>query len=60
MALWEVGTRARHFAFGVIALVTFYIALWVSIGNIIHKHYETPAPVHFFFHRYVSLLTLSG
>ena len=60
VALWEVGSRARHFAFGVVALVALYVALWVSIGNVIYKHYETPAPVRFFFHCYVSSLTLSG
>jgi hypothetical protein len=45
VALWDVGTRARHFAFGVVALVALYIALWVSIGNLIHKRYQTPTPV---------------
>jgi len=44
VALWKVGTRARHFAFGVVALAVLYTALWVSIGNDIHKHYETPTP----------------
>jgi len=43
VALWKVGIRARHFAFGIVALATLYIALWVGIGNI-HKHYETPTP----------------
>jgi hypothetical protein len=47
--MWEVGTRARHFAFGVVALVALYIALWVSISNVIYKYYEVPSPVRFFF-----------
>ena len=51
VALWKVGTRARHIAFGIIALVALYIALWVSIGNLIHRHYQSPAPVRLFFHR---------
>ena len=45
VALWRVGIRARHFAFGIVALATLYVVLWVSIGNGIHKHYETPTPV---------------
>jgi hypothetical protein len=45
VALWRVGIGARYFAFGIVALATLYIALWVSIGNGIHKHYETPTPV---------------
>ena len=49
VALWEVGSRARHFAFGVAALVALYVALWVSIGNVVYKHYQTPSPVRFFF-----------
>jgi hypothetical protein len=45
VALWKVGIRARYFAFGMVALATLYIALWVIIGNEIHKRYETPTPV---------------
>jgi hypothetical protein len=60
VALWEVGTRARHFAFGVVALTALYIALWLSFGNVIHKHYETPTPVRISdSHRYVSPVTFS-
>ncbi|KAN0138425.1 hypothetical protein V8E53_003888 [Lactarius tabidus] len=44
VTLWKVGIGARHFAFGIVALATLYVALWVSIGNGIHKHYETPTP----------------
>jgi len=44
VALWRVGIRARNFAFGAVTLASLYIALWVSIGNGIHKHYETPTP----------------
>ena len=45
MALWKVGIEARHFAFSIVAVATLYIVLWVSIGNDINKHYETPTPV---------------
>ncbi|KAF8263338.1 hypothetical protein EI94DRAFT_1877754 [Lactarius quietus] len=46
VALWRVGIRARNFAFGAVTLASLYIALWVSIGNGIHKHYETPTPYY--------------
>ena len=45
VALWKVGIGARHFAFSIVAVATVYIVLWVSIGNGIHRHYETPTPV---------------
>ena len=51
MALWKLkeGTRARRFAFGVVALATLFIALWVGLGNGLDSHgpnkYETPTPV---------------
>jgi hypothetical protein len=45
VALWDVGTRARHFAFGLISLATLFVALWVGLGNGIHKDFETPTPV---------------
>jgi len=44
VALWSVGVRARNFAFGIVAVATLFVALWVGIGNGIHKHYETPTP----------------
>ena len=46
VALWNVGSRARHFAFGIVALASLFIALWVGIGNGIHKNFATPTPVH--------------
>ncbi|KAH8990251.1 hypothetical protein EDB92DRAFT_1763981, partial [Lactarius akahatsu] len=44
VALWKVGIRARHFAFGMVALASLFVALWVGIGNGIHKNFETPTP----------------
>jgi len=44
VALWNVGGRARNFAFGMVAVATLFVALWVGIPNGIHKHYETPTP----------------
>ncbi|KAH9013781.1 hypothetical protein EDB84DRAFT_1590401 [Lactarius hengduanensis] len=44
VALWKVGIGARHFAFGVVALASLFVALWVGIGNGIHKNLETPTP----------------
>ena len=45
MALWKVGIRARRFAFGIVALASLFVALWVGLGNGLHKNYETPTPV---------------
>jgi len=44
LALWNVGVRARHFAFGIVALASLFVALWVGIGNGIHKDLVTPTP----------------
>jgi len=44
VALWNVGSQARKFAFGIVAVATLFVALWVSIGNVTHKHYVTPTP----------------
>jgi len=44
VALWNVGGRARNFAFGIVAVATLFVALWVGVGNGIHKRYETPTP----------------
>ncbi len=46
LALWRVGTEARGFAFGIVALTWLFAGLWVGIGNGIHKDYEQPSPVH--------------
>ncbi|KAI9463566.1 hypothetical protein BJY52DRAFT_1184586 [Lactarius psammicola] len=42
VALWDVGTRARYFAFGIVALASLFVALSVGIGNGVHKNFETP------------------
>ncbi|KAI9453542.1 hypothetical protein BJY52DRAFT_1088953, partial [Lactarius psammicola] len=44
VALWKVGIRARHFAFGIVALTSLFVGLWVGIGNGVHKNFETPTP----------------
>ncbi|KAF8274438.1 hypothetical protein EI94DRAFT_1713421 [Lactarius quietus] len=44
VALWKVGVRACHFAFGMIALASLFIAFCVGIGNGVHKNFETPTP----------------
>ena len=44
-ALWRIGIEARGFAFGLVGLTCVFIALWVGIGNGIHKKYEAPSPV---------------
>ena len=33
------------FAFGIVALATLFIALWVGLGNGLDKNFETPTPV---------------
>jgi hypothetical protein len=61
VAVWNVGSRTRSFAFGIIALATLFVALWVGLGNGLHKNYETPTPVRIFrfSHCFVLLLTFS-
>ncbi|KAH9083445.1 hypothetical protein EDB83DRAFT_15305 [Lactarius deliciosus] len=44
VALWKVGIEARHFAFVIVALASLFVALWVGIGNGIHKNFESPTP----------------
>ncbi|KAI9435760.1 hypothetical protein H4582DRAFT_1780533, partial [Lactarius indigo] len=44
VALWKVGVRALPFAFGIVALASLFVALWVGISNGIHKNFETPTP----------------
>ncbi|KAI9463567.1 hypothetical protein BJY52DRAFT_921209 [Lactarius psammicola] len=44
VALWNIGTRARHFALGVVGLASLFTALWVGIGNGVHKNFVTPTP----------------
>jgi hypothetical protein len=47
-ALWRTGIEARGLAFGLVGLTCTFIALWVGIGNGIHKEYEAPSPVGYF------------
>jgi hypothetical protein len=49
-ALWRTGIEARGFAFGLVGLTCVFIALWVGIGNRVHKKYEAPSPVGYFNH----------
>ncbi|KAH9040681.1 hypothetical protein EDB85DRAFT_2169481 [Lactarius pseudohatsudake] len=45
VALWEVKfIDARRFAFGMVALASLFVVLWVGIGNGIHKDLEVPTP----------------
>jgi hypothetical protein len=44
VVIWSVGSRARYFAFGIVALATLFVALWVGLGNGLHKNFETPTP----------------
>ncbi|KAF8258920.1 hypothetical protein EI94DRAFT_1618955 [Lactarius quietus] len=44
VALWNVGSRARHLAFGIVSLATLFITFWVGFGNGTHKNFETPTP----------------
>ncbi|KAH9061347.1 hypothetical protein EDB87DRAFT_1560456 [Lactarius vividus] len=44
VALWKVGIGARHFAFGMVAVASLFVALWVGIANGIHKNFEAPTP----------------
>ncbi|KAI0251116.1 hypothetical protein BJV78DRAFT_1375749 [Lactifluus subvellereus] len=43
-ALWRVGIQARGFAFGLVGLACVFTALWVGLGNGLHKNYEAPTP----------------
>ncbi len=45
VALWKVGIRARRFAFGIVALASLFVALWVGIANGVHKNFETPTHI---------------
>jgi O-antigen ligase len=47
-ALWLTGIEARSLAFGLVGLACIFIALWVGIGNGVHKEYEAPSPVGYF------------
>jgi hypothetical protein len=48
--MWNLGTKARGFALGLVVLAFIFSALWVGIGAGINKHYETPTPVRCFKH----------
>ncbi|KAI0254076.1 hypothetical protein BJV78DRAFT_105369 [Lactifluus subvellereus] len=43
-ALWQVQLMGQRFAFGLVGLICVFTALWVGIGNGIHKNYEVPTP----------------
>jgi len=43
-ALWRVQLQSRGLAFSLVGLTWVFGALWVGIGNGIHKNYETPVP----------------
>jgi hypothetical protein len=42
----KVERTARLVAFGVVALVSLFVTLWVVIGNLKFRNYDTPTPVH--------------
>ncbi|KAH9002018.1 hypothetical protein EDB86DRAFT_3074362 [Lactarius hatsudake] len=45
VALWKVKIiKSRCFAFGMVALASLFVVLWVGIGNGIHKDLEAPTP----------------
>ncbi|KAH9176404.1 hypothetical protein EDB89DRAFT_158254 [Lactarius sanguifluus] len=47
VAQWDVGIGSRRFAFGMVALASLFVALWVGIGNGIHNDLKTPHIFHF-------------
>jgi hypothetical protein len=57
VVIWSVGSRARYFAFGIVALATLFVALWVGLGNGLHKNFETPTPVSISFYSPLRLIT---
>ena len=46
VVLWDVGSRSRYIAFGVVALATLFISLRVGLSSVLHKNYEMPTPVN--------------
>jgi hypothetical protein len=60
-ALWGVGREACMLAFSLVGLTCVFIALWVGLGNGLHRNYEAPTPVRHPqpFHNPPTLLTLS-
>ena len=45
-ALWGVGEKSRHIAFGVVALAWLFDILLVGVANGIHKDFVAPTPVY--------------
>ena len=45
-ALWGVGEKSRHIAFGVVALAWIFDILLVGVANGIHKDFVAPTPVY--------------
>ena len=41
--MWNIGTKARGFALGLVVLAFSFSALWVGEGTGIHENYETPS-----------------
>ena len=46
VVLWDVGSRSRCIAFGVVALATLFIALRVGLSTALDNNYEMPTPVN--------------
>ena len=45
-ALWGVGEKSRHIAFGIVALTWIFVILWVGVDNGTHKDFVTPTTVY--------------
>jgi hypothetical protein len=45
MILFSVDLKSRGFSFSLVGASCIFSALWVGIGNGIHKSYEEPTPV---------------
>jgi hypothetical protein len=46
-ALWPVQLKSPRFGFSVVGVTCVFTALWVGIGDGIHKNYEEPTPVRY-------------
>ncbi|KAH9978636.1 hypothetical protein BGW80DRAFT_1455405 [Lactifluus volemus] len=43
-ALWSVDLQSRGFGFSLVGVICVFSALWVGVGNSIHRNYEEPTP----------------
>jgi len=43
-ALWGIGEKARHLAFGIVGLICLFVILEVGVSNGIHKDFVAPIP----------------